>query len=82
MFSCSIPKVSSVFGISVLLPCGCGESADTLVQPQPPEVTDNLEFTGNTKAIEAVEIRARVQGFLARISFEQGHCARNAPLLS
>ena len=48
---------------------GCSQGNETLVTPPPPEVTislpvkqdvtDYLEFTGNTKAVESVEIRAR-----------------------
>ena len=42
----------------------------TVSQPIQQDVTDFLEFTGTTKAVELVEIRARVQGFLESVHFE------------
>jgi multidrug efflux pump subunit AcrA (membrane-fusion protein) len=58
------------------------EEKNTYVEPPPPkvtvarplekEVTDYLEFTGNTRAFEEVEIRARVAGFLKSMHFAPG----------
>lgn len=42
----------------------------TVFQPQQKEVTRYLEYTGTTAALESVDIRARVSGFLQKISFE------------
>ncbi|MBI4964961.1 MAG: efflux RND transporter periplasmic adaptor subunit [Desulfomonile tiedjei] len=42
----------------------------TVVQPVGQEVTKFLEYTGNTAALQTVEIRARVPGFLTRMTFE------------
>ena len=57
---------------------GCEESAPAA--PPPPEVTvarpiqkavaPHFDFTGSLKAIEFVEIRARVKGYLQEIKFE------------
>lgn len=87
----SRPKISWLLTISTLLLLGCGQGSETFVQPPPPEVTislpekkevtDNLEFTGNTKALESVEIRARVQGFLDRMNFEPGQKVKAGDLL-
>jgi len=87
----SIPKIGCVLIVSASVLFGCGQGSDTLVQPPPPEVTislpekkevtDYLEFTGNTKALEAVEIRARVQGFLDRINFDPGQRVKAGDLL-
>jgi membrane fusion protein, multidrug efflux system len=70
---------------------GCSKGNETLVTPPPPEVTislpvkqdvtDYLEFTGNTKAFESVEIRARVQGFLDKMNFEPGQNVKAGDLL-
>ncbi len=58
---------------------GCKQSNDyeapppptvTVSQPIQQDVTDYLEFTGTTKAVELVEIRARVQGFLESVHFK------------
>lgn len=75
----------------VVLLFGCGQGSETFVLPQPPEVTislpekkqvtDYLEFTGNTQALESVEIRARVQGFLDRMHFEPGQKVKAGDLL-
>lgn len=42
----------------------------TVVEPQQKEVTRYLEYTGTTAALESVDIRARVTGFLEKICFE------------
>ncbi len=44
----------------------------TVSQPVVQSVTDHLEFTGNTQAINTVELRARVQGYLEKVYFEDG----------
>jgi len=65
----------------VVLLAAC-EQKNTYVEPPPPKVTvaeplqqeviDYLEFTGNTRAFEEVEIRARVSGFLQSMHFTPG----------
>jgi RND family efflux transporter MFP subunit len=42
----------------------------TVVHPHQKEVTRYLEYTGTTAALESVDIRARVSGFLQKICFE------------
>jgi RND family efflux transporter MFP subunit len=69
---------------------GCGEKNE-YVEPPGPEVTvskplvqnvtDYLEFTGSTKAIEEIEIRARVKGFLESVHFEDGDFIKEGQLL-
>jgi len=58
---------------------GCGQSPTnsappppsvTLTQPAERQVTTYLEHTGTTVAVESVEIRARVSGFLDSINYE------------
>ena len=55
--------------------------AVTVSQPIQREVTDYLEFTGNTQAVEHVEIRARVQGFLESVHFESATEVKKGDLL-
>lgn len=73
--------VPIVFVISLCVSMILGGCSETPVQKMPPpvvtislpeerEVVEFLEYTGNTAAIETVEIRARVQGFLTKINFE------------
>ncbi len=60
---------------------GCGKSNE-YAPPPPPEVTvakpvtddvvDYLEFTGTTRAVEAIRLRARVMGYLKSIEFADG----------
>lgn len=66
---------------AALLLTGC-EEKNTYVEPPPPQVTvaepvqqavtDYLEFTGITAAVEEVEVRARVPGFLYSMHFVPG----------
>ncbi|MEE9496369.1 MAG: efflux RND transporter periplasmic adaptor subunit [Desulfobacterales bacterium] len=69
---------------------GCGEKNE-YVEPPAPEVTvskplvqnvtEYLEFTGTMKAIEEIEIRARVEGFLESVHFEDGDFIKDGQLL-
>jgi len=69
---------------------GCGQS--NAYQPPPPpdvtvsvpirrSVTNYLEYTGTTKALETVELRARVKGFLQERHFEEGNVVKAGQLL-
>jgi RND family efflux transporter MFP subunit len=53
----------------------------TVAQPIEQEVTTYSEFTGHTAAIEAVDIRARVQGFLKSFHFTPGTDVKQGDLL-
>lgn len=46
--------------------------AVTIEQPVEREIAEELEFTGSTRAVEAADIRARVNGYLQEIKFEDG----------
>lgn len=91
MRSISIWKILWLILVLSLTLFGCGKGTETFVPPPPPsvtismpekkEVTDYLEFTGNTKALESVEIRARVQGFLDRMNFQSGQDVKSGDLL-
>ena len=45
------------------------------------EVSDPSEFTARVEAIESVDIRARVQGFLRTVAFEAGQAVKAGDLL-
>lgn len=76
----------------VLVAClvGCRE-ANEFVAPPPPKVTvakpllqeivTFREFSGRTEAIESVTVRARVEGFLKSIEFEEGAEVEKGALL-
>jgi RND family efflux transporter MFP subunit len=69
---------------------GC-EEKNTYMEPPPPKVTvskphqqnvtNYLEFTGNTVAFEEIEIRARVSGFLKSMHFTPGTRVKKGALL-
>jgi membrane fusion protein, multidrug efflux system len=65
--------------ISTLVVAGCGERSKTLAPPPPEitvgqptqrQVTTYLEHTATVAALESVEIRARVSGYLESIRYE------------
>jgi membrane fusion protein, multidrug efflux system len=71
------------FAFGTLLVClGCGRQTPQLVEVPPPavtvatpvarEVTEFVEFTGNAVAVEMVEIKARVSGFITKVHFADG----------
>ena len=53
----------------------------TVAKPLQQEVTDYLEFTGTTQAVEEVEVRARVAGFLQSMEFTPGTNVEKGDLL-
>lgn len=68
--------------VIALLPLGCGQQqthgaakpADTVVKvivahPVEHDVTDYMDYTGRTEAVESVEIRPRVSGHLTKVAF-------------
>ena len=74
----------------IAIVAGC-DSANQYMPPPPPKVTvsvpirrsftDYLEYTGTTKAVETVDLRARVKGFLKQRNFEEGKVVKAGQLL-
>jgi len=70
---------------------GCGQKENKFAPPPPPQVTvsrplekpvtDYLELTGNTQAVEQVELQARIEGFLTSIHFKDGDFVKKGDLL-
>ncbi len=69
--------------LTALLLTGCGTEAPppqaappppvvTVDHPKQQTVTEYLDFTGKTQAVETVEVRARVEGYLKEIQFTDG----------
>lgn len=48
----------------------------TVSKPVRQEVTDYLELTGNTQAVNTVQLRARVQGYLEKVFFQDGQVVK------
>ena len=69
---------------------GCGGGTQ-VVAPPPPEVSvsqpveepvqERLEFTGRITAVESVELRARVTGYIAKVAFAEGALVNAGDLL-
>ncbi len=53
----------------------------TVSQPVTKPVTDYLEFTGNTAAFNKVQLRARVEGYLEKVLFQDGDRVKKGQLL-
>jgi multidrug efflux system membrane fusion protein len=81
-------------GLAILagLTAGCsGSSSAQTNAPAPPEVSvaevickqigDSDEFTGRLEAVNAVEVRPRVSGYLQSVNFKEGAIVRQGDLL-
>ena len=74
-----------------LLTTGCSRSGDAQSAPPPPEVSvaqvlqkrvkDWDEFTGRLQAVETVEIRPRVSGYIDQVAFTEGKVVKRGDLL-
>lgn len=53
----------------------------TVIQPVQKEITRNLEYTGNTAALQTIDIRARVTGFLQEMHFQPRQKVKAGDLL-
>ena len=83
--------LAALLSLAILLvSAGCGEKAGftpppppkvTVSQPVTQPVTDYLEFTGNTQAINTVQLKARVEGYLEKVFFKDGDMVKKGQLL-
>lgn len=86
----SIALACAALGLSVAV-SGCGKSGDGAAAPPPPQVTvaqvlerrvkDWDEFTGRFQAVESVEIRPRVSGYIDEVAFKEGGQVKRGDLL-
>jgi RND family efflux transporter MFP subunit len=75
----------------LLLAGGCGKSGGGAQSPPPPQVSvaqvlekrvkDWDEFTGRLQAVESVEIRPRVSGYIDKVAFTEGSEVKRGDLL-
>src|SRR6516165_4623921 len=79
-----------VVGICLVL-TGCGRVSSE-APPQPPlpvtvsypverYVTDHADFTGRTAAVDSVEVRAHVWGYLEKVNFKEGVLVKKGDVL-
>jgi RND family efflux transporter MFP subunit len=76
--------------VTLLLLTGCGKKEEAAAPPAPPVTvanptkkvtTDWDEFTGRFDAVEQVQIRARVTGFVTKVAFTDGAIVKTGDLL-
>lgn len=88
---CHIRFATSLLLVGILISAGCLDKHPKPVEMPPPAVqvalpiergvTDYKVFTARTQAVESVEIKARVTGYLMRILFKDGdEVKKDAPL--
>jgi RND family efflux transporter MFP subunit len=92
-----VPKhisIAATLGIAVSMAgflAGCGKSGNAGQAPPPPQVSvatviekrvkDWDEFTGRFQAVETVEIRPRVSGYIDKVAFKEGGVVKQGDLL-
>lgn len=77
--------------VPLIVLAGCGDKPQQQAAPPPPSVTvanpvkrtvtDWDEFTGRFEAVEEVQVRARVGGFVTSVEFRDGALIRKGDLL-
>jgi RND family efflux transporter MFP subunit len=82
--------VGPLFALGLVL-SGCGRPvANTPPEPPPTisvsyaverEVTDHAEFTGRLAAVDSVEVRAHVWGYLEKVNFKEGAMVNKGDVL-
>jgi RND family efflux transporter MFP subunit len=81
----------SVLAVLAAVVSGCARNEAAPAPPAPPavdvakvltrDITEFDEFTGRFEAVERVEIRPRVSGYISSVNFEQGHEVRKGDVL-
>lgn len=75
------PVLAACVTAAAALGAGCGRESK-IVAPPPPEVSisqpveepvqEALEFTGRVSAVQSVDVRARVTGYITKVAFTDG----------
>ncbi len=81
-FAAPIAVVLGIAAVLTMTGCGKNAAAQAAAAPPPPQVdvaqviskkvTEFDEFTGRFEAVERVEIRPRVSGYIASVNFDEG----------
>src|SRR5919206_93017 len=58
-----------------------GPAPVTVSYPVERDVTDYTDFTGRTAAVDSVEVRARVWGYLDKVNFKEGALVKKGDVL-
>jgi RND family efflux transporter MFP subunit len=87
---CGIASKMALAAAILMAAAACGEKSAyapppppkvTVSQPVTQPVTNYLEFTGNTQAINTVQLKARVEGYLEKVFFKDGDRVKKGQLL-
>jgi RND family efflux transporter MFP subunit len=80
-----------LFACPGLIGCGSSQAQPGLAPPPPPEVlvslpvtrevTDYVDFPGRIEAVNSVEVRARVTGYLEKVNFKEGEDVKQGDVL-
>jgi membrane fusion protein, multidrug efflux system len=84
-----VVRTGLLAAISVVAGCGPRPPAVVATAPTPVtvslpierNVTDHVELTGRTSAVQSVEVRARVGGYLDKINFKEGLLVKKGDVL-
>jgi RND family efflux transporter MFP subunit len=86
-----MPTRTRLLPVLAALAAGCVRSGPPPQPPPPPKVTvahpvrrdvaDHREYTGHIEAVESVDVRARVRGFLDKVNFQEGTEVKAGDLL-
>jgi membrane fusion protein (multidrug efflux system) len=87
----AVVPLTWVLALLLLVGCGKEDSKEAAAQPPPPavgvvavaskEVSSSFDFTGRIEAIDTVDLRARVEGFLEKRLFTEGTEVKKGQLL-
>jgi len=87
----SIPRILSAGIVVAICVIGCGKDKPAAAPPQPAAVTvahplaheiiDYDDFNGRLAAVDQVEVRARVSGFIESVHFKEGSLVKKGDLL-
>jgi multidrug efflux pump subunit AcrA (membrane-fusion protein) len=90
-FAAPIAVVLGIAAVLTMTGCGRNAAAQAAAAPPPPQVdvaqvilkkvTEFDEFTGRFEAVERVEIRPRVSGYIASVNFDEGREVRKGEVL-
>ncbi|MEO8017948.1 MAG: efflux RND transporter periplasmic adaptor subunit [Pseudomonadota bacterium] len=85
----SLAPLAALLSLTVLVACARNEAAEAPSAPPPVQaakvvsksVTEFDEFTGRFEAVERVEVRPRVSGYVTATRFAQGHEVKKGDIL-
>lgn len=84
-------KIMLTIALSCLLLTGCNTAPPETVAAAPPsvpvsypverQITDYADYTGRTAAVDSVEVRAHVWGYLEKVNFKEGALVKKGDVL-